>query len=156
MTSEEFSKFIGKAGDITILEIEKGAIKRFADSVEDYNPLYWDEEQAGKSRYGSIIAPPGFFGWPAKRGGSLLPKVSMEVGAAAAQAGYPRLIDGGMEYDFFQPIRAGDVLASLDRIADVVVREGKSGKMILVTRETSYTNQNGALVAKTRQTLIYR
>ena len=44
------------------MEVEKGAIKKYADAVDDHNPLYWDDEYAKNSRYGSIIAPPGFFG----------------------------------------------------------------------------------------------
>ena len=64
MLPEEITKFIGEAGDTRTLEVEKGAIRRFADAVDDPDPLYYDEEYARNSRYGSMIAPPGFFGWP--------------------------------------------------------------------------------------------
>ena len=73
-----------------------------------------------------------------------------------AQAGYPNLLDGGMEYEFFSPVRAGDVLAALPTIMSIAERETKTGKLVFSVTETTYTNQNGSLVAKSRQTFIHR
>ena len=53
-------------GDDILGDAYEYLIKKFADAMDDRNPLYWDEEYAGNSRFGSIIAPPGFFGWPSK------------------------------------------------------------------------------------------
>jgi hypothetical protein len=64
MISEKLEKLIGKQGDVVILEIEKGAIRKFADAVDDHNPLFWDDDYARESSYGGLVAPPGFFGWP--------------------------------------------------------------------------------------------
>jgi len=101
MLPEEIARFIGKVGDIIIVEVEKGAIKRYADAVGDFNPLYWDGEYAGKSRYGSIIAPPGFFGWPSKwsEWGPNYTSLREEITPGLAQAGYRRALDGGIEYE---------------------------------------------------------
>ena len=158
MISEEVTELIGKVGDIRIMEVEKGAIKRYADAVDDRNPLYWDEEYAKDSRYGCILAPPGFFGWPTRWTGGmpLHAKLRDEVSATLAQAGYSRRLDGGIEYEFFCPVQAGDVLAALPRIIDIYEQEGKTGKLVFLVVETTYTNQNGDLVAKARQTSIQR
>ena len=158
MISEEVTNLIGKVGDIMIMEVEKGAIKRYADAVDDRNPVYWDEEYARNSRYGSIVAPPGFFGWPTKWTGGMPIRTRLrdEVSAILAQAGYSRDLDGGVEYEFFCPVRAGDVLTALPRIIDIYEREGKTGKLAFSVVETTYTNQNGDLVAKARQTMIHR
>jgi len=158
MLPEEITKFIGKAsGRAGISHVEKGAIMRFADAVGDHNPLYYDEEYAKNSRYGSVIAPPGFLGWPARgiRGGTFASQ-NVEGGPDLAKAGYPRIIDGGYEYEFFLPVRAGDILASSSMTKDIVEREGKTGKMAFVITESTYTNQNGDLVAKARHTMIHR
>ena len=154
MLTEEVTKFIGQSGEVRILEVDKGAIRRYAEAVDDLNPVYWDEEYARNSRYGSMIAPPGFFGWPIRREGSAPDEGGVTV--ALAKAGYTRNLNGGEEFEFFQPVRAGDTLAALSRIADIREREGRTGKMVFVTTETTYTNQHGALVAKARQTLIVR
>ena len=90
MLPQELTQLIGKTGEPVILEVEKGAIKRFADAVGDRNPLYWDEEHARNSRYGSIVAPPGFFGWPTKWRSTMpfLPELRQELVDTITSAGY--------------------------------------------------------------------
>jgi acyl dehydratase len=166
MLPEEVTKFIGKSIGTVVCEVEKGAIKKFADAVDDPNPFYWDEKFAGKSRHGSIIAPPGFFGWPVKlpRGMTFQrptdisdpPEVTESLRAALAKAGFWRVVDGGIEYEFFLPVRAGDVLTAKSMIKDIVGREGKTGKMAFMVIETAYHNQSNELAAMARATAIYR
>ena len=158
MLPDEVKQFIGKSTGVRIFEVERGAIRRFADAVDDPNPLYRDDEYARNSRYGSIIAPPGFFGWPSRqpRGAPLTSEFVAGLGEALANAGFPRVLDGGMEYEFFQPVRAGDILAASTVVKDIIGREGRSGKMAFVIMETTYVNQNGDVVAKARSTSIHR
>lgn len=166
MLPEEITEFIGKSIGTVVCEVEKGSIKRFADAVGETNPLYWDEKYAEKTRYGSIIAPPGFFGWPVKlpRGMTFQrptdisdpPEVTENLRAALAKAGFWRVVDGGIEYEFFQPVCAGDVLTAKSIIKDIVGREGKTGKMAFMVMETAYHNQNNELAAMARATAIYR
>jgi len=160
---EEVAKLIGKAGETVVMEVEKGAIKRIADAIGDSNPLYWDEEYARNSRCGGIIAPPGFTGWPAKWRWNLylfyMPQYSdlyREWVDAMDKAGYTGRLDGGWEFDFFQLVRAGDTLACTPKITDIVERQGKSGTLTLTTFEMTYINQNGDVVSKTRNNMIYR
>ncbi len=161
MLPKEVIELIGKAGDVRVFEVEKEVIRRFADAVGDQNPLYYDEEYARNSRYGSIIAPPGCISspWFGKlKSGAPSSDVREELRAALIKAGYtnPGAIDAGIEYEFFRPVRAGDIIASTSMIKEVVEREGKTGKMAFTITETTYTNQNDDLVAKTRGTLIQR
>lgn len=153
MAIEELKKFIGRTDDPYIMDVEKGAIKRYAEAIGDPNPLYHDEEHAAKSRYGTIISPPGFFGWPVKSRPHLS-GVRKELLEAIMKAGYKRLLDGGSEFDFLLPVRAGDTLAVSGRIADVYEREGKAGKLMFAVTETTYINQNGYRVARLRSTLV--
>lgn len=158
MLPEEITKFIGKTEAPLIFEVEKGAIRKFADAVGDKSPLYWDEEYARNTKYGTLLAPPGFFGWPLKWEGGMpfFPKIREELVAALAAAGYPRLLDGGIEFEFFHPVRAGDTLVAVMKIADIYARESKGGNLVFSVMETSYFNQNGAHVAVARQSLIAR
>ncbi len=158
MPPEEVTSLVGKSGDTVIMEVEKGAIKRYADAVGDFNPIYWDEDYARNSRYGSIIAMPGFFGWPTRwpESGPNSSKLREELFAALAQAGFKRALDGGIEYEFLSPIRAGDVLTALPRMTSIAERETKKGTLVFSVTETTYTNQSGDLVARVRQTLIHR
>ena len=157
MLPDEVKQFIGRGAGVRMFEVEKGAIRRFADAVDDPNPLYRDDEYARNSSYGSIIAPPGFFGWPSRlpRGAPLTAESTADLGMALAKAGYLRVLDGGMEYEFFSPIRAGDTLAASSVIKEIREREGSTGKMVFLIMETTYTNQNGDVVAKARSTSIH-
>ncbi len=161
MLPEEVSKLTGKAGEVMVFDVEKEPIRRFADAVGDLNPLYWDQEYARSSRYGSIIAPPGFISSPwfsRPKSGTTSSSAREELRDALQKAGYtnPAAIDAGIEYEFFCPVRAGDTIAFTSTIKDITEREGKTGKMAFIITETTYTNQNGDLVAKARGTLIQR
>jgi len=62
----------------------------------------------------------------------------------------------GMHYienDWRKPIQTmevGDKITALGKLVDAQVKEGKSGKMLLLTGEVTYTNQKGELVARER------
>ena len=157
MVTEDMKKLIGLSSEPSVSEVEKGAIQRFAIAVDDPNPLWTDEEYAKKSRYGGIIAPPGFFGWPAKAqwtfgmGGPMA-----DVLAEFTKAGFPIVLDGGMAYEFFIPVRPGDTLVSTAKVTDIYERAGRAGTSLFGTIETTYVNQNGDIVAKGQATLIGR
>ena len=153
MVPDSLKQYIGKVDPPHLREVEKGAIRRYADAVGDNNPLYYDEEYAKKTKYGGIIAPPGFFGWAKKTISSSEGLIGL-IGAMI-EAGYAGILDGGMAYDFYLPVRVGDTLVGSPKVADISLKEGKT-KMMILRFETSYTNQNGDIVAKSYQTLIGR
>jgi acyl dehydratase len=154
MIPEEMTQCIGLVDPPTVYEVEKGAIRRYADAVGDDNPLYRDEVYASKSRYGGIIAPPGFFGWPVgdiPMGGAIGKAIT-----AAMNAGYFRILDAGKSYEFFLPVRPGDTLVGSPQIDDIAEKEGKSGSMYIISFKTTYRNQNGDVVANSVQSFICR
>ena len=154
MVPDELKQYIGKIDPPHVREVEAGAIRRYAEAVGNENPLYSDIEYASRSRYGGIIAPPGFFGWASA--GVPESEGIMAMMTAIINAGYYRILDGGMSYEFFLPVRAGDTLIDSPKIKDINAKEGKSGVMMICEFETTYLNQNGDLVAKASQTLIGR
>ena len=160
MLPEEIKKLIGTSGQVQFYEVEKGTIRRFADAVDDANPLYHDEEYARNSKYGSIIAPPGFFGWPLKqaRNSPLAIDIPPELETAFTQASYPLslVLDGGMEYEFFLPVRAGDVLSAVTTVRSLRERSSETGTIIVAFLDTAYHNQHGALVARQQAMFIRR
>jgi|WetSurMetagenome_2_1015567.scaffolds.fasta_scaffold1155337_1 acyl dehydratase len=154
MIPEEARRLIGKVDPPYVREVEGGAVRRYADAVGNGNPLYQDEDCAKKTRYGGLIAPPGFFGWPVKTE----PQSESVLAAMAAveKAGYHRLLDGGIVYDFLRPVRVGDRLIVYMKVKDIVERESKGGTMIVMELEANYLNEKGDLVARSCQTLIRR
>jgi acyl dehydratase len=158
MVPENVQRFVGKAVPPVVREVEAGAIRRYAEAVGNGNPLYTDREYAASSPYGSVVAPPGFFGWPVKNvaASTGLPPIVAELQRALGDAGFPRILDGGMAYEFHLPVRAGDTLVVSYKVKDITEKQGKSGAMMVCDFETTYLNQNGDLVARSSQTFIVR
>jgi hydroxyacyl-ACP dehydratase HTD2-like protein with hotdog domain len=116
--------------------------------------LYHDVEYAKNSKYGGMIAPLGFHGWPIKGGlmemmGSIIPPI--------LNAGYPVIVDGGLELESFVPIRAGDILSSHSTMTNIAEKTTKSGKgMLILTTEMNFLNQNGDKALVERSSVICR
>lgn len=151
--TDDMAGLIGTQSAPVIMEVERGAIRRYAEAVGDPNPLYSDVEYARKSKYGEMICPPGFFGWPTKRRGMAEgPRLRDMI----AKAGPRRVVDNGGELEFMLPMRAGDTLTAVTKNADIYEEVGRSGnRLLLVIRETTYMNQNGDVVAKSRSRGLY-
>ena len=143
----ELAELIGTQYPPVILEVERGAIRRYAQAVSNPNPLYSDVEYANKSKYGEVICPPGFFGWPVKPGSPL----GLMFNQIRKITGLTTGLDNGGEIEFILPIRAGDILTSVTKIADIYEEIGRSGnRLLLLIFEITYINQNGDTVAKSR------
>lgn len=139
---------IGKEVPPFDFPIERGKIKEFANAIGDDNPIYYDLEYAGKSPFRGIIAPPTF----------TRTQVFWRPGPTNAEvAGLDGrfVLHGEEEYEYFQPIFAGDILTCRTKITAAYEKEGKrGGKMIFVTFETTFHNQRGEKVQVSRSTTI--
>jgi hydroxyacyl-ACP dehydratase HTD2-like protein with hotdog domain len=67
---------------------------------------------------------------------------------------FNRVLDGGSEWEYFQPVRTGDRITAVGRISDIRERAGRLGLMILVTTVLTYRNQFDEVVATQTNTLI--
>lgn len=144
--TEEMKRLIGVESEPVVYEIEKGMITRFAEAIEDPNPLWQDEAKAKKTKYKSIIAPPTFLA--SLRHEKLFQQL-LEMESSAK-----RLLNGGNELEYFSPIRPGDVITVTGKLANLREREGKMGKMLFMIVEMTYKNQKGEIVAKSKNTII--
>ena len=136
---------LGVESEPIIYDVEKGHVRRFAEAVGDLNPLYIDEGQARRTRYGSIIAAPTFFR------AMLVDPPDVDI---AKQTGMENRLDGGSEWEFFEPARPGDRISATARFSDFTVRDGRMGTMLYITIDNSYRNQLGAMVVTQRVTRI--
>jgi acyl dehydratase len=126
-------------------DVEKGAIRRFAEAIGDEDPIYYDEHAAQAAGFKTIPAPPTF----------LCTFRAQELPDLKVQFGRVRL-NGGNEYEYYQPIYAGDTITLTAKYVDVNERSGRTGNMVFVITELTFTNQQGAVVAKGRNTGIMR
>lgn len=161
MLPEKVTRFLNQTELRMTFYVEKGAIEKYVDAVDDPNPLYWNEEYARKSKYGSVIAPPGFLGWPSimkmKTENQPLPlAIGGKLAQALAEIGYGRVVNGTMAFEFFQPVYSGEALNSEAVIESIVEKEGRSGKMVFVTTTRTYYNSMGEKVATQSHTTVHR
>ena len=145
--TRDFMKLIGVEAEPEIWEVEKGHIRRFAQAIGDSNPLWQDEEYARKTRYGGIIAFPLYL-----NDVGLVRFVDRLVDMCPDKAN----INGGTDLEYYRPMRPGDTLTTVAKLSEVKERTGKTGVMIFLTIEVTYTNQKGELVARCRNTFIRR
>jgi len=136
---------IGAVGRQVTIEVDKSLIRKFAEAVGDPNPLWHDDEYAIRSRHGSMVAPPSLVCSVMFSGGDARPELPLP---------YDRKLDAKGEWEFFLPIRAGDVITSKTKFIKLEERQGKSGAMLFLTFETSHENQRGKLVAKSWTTIV--
>ena len=78
--TDEARKQIGKTSEPRTYEVERGAIRRFAEAIEDRNPLFNSDRDARQTRYGSMIAPPTF----CRSMGAPIPDIKLDMPTSAA------------------------------------------------------------------------
>ncbi len=142
--SDEHKKFIGIESEPITHEVERGAIRLFAQAIGDPNPLFNDEKLARKTRFGGMIAPPTFVRL-------LMPREMPRVDIPNMPK---RLLDGGSEWEFYEPIRPGDRITVIARLADLRETEGRMGTMVVRVTEVRYINQFDELCTIQRMSLI--
>jgi acyl dehydratase len=150
LITDDLRKLIGVTLDTIVFKVEEGAIQRYTQAIGDPNPLYSDPDFASRTKYGRLLAPPGFTGWPVKAGLDMFKLVELLTKAGAPS----RLLDGGIEFEFIKPIGAGDVLTATAKIASITERGTKLGKTMFATLETTFVDGKGGLALRSRSTLI--
>ncbi len=155
--TEEMRSVIGAESPPWTYEVTSTGVRAFARGVGYADPVYFDVAAAQAAGYRNLPAPPSYVGTPV-----FIPGVSHPVFSAPAEGlpqvkhGLAGLLDGGTETEYLEEVCAGDTLTAVTRIAALEVRESRSlGKMLLVTTESTYTNQEGRRAIVQRSQVIY-
>ena len=132
--SDELQNLLNVEFGPEVYEIEKGMVRRFAEAIDDPNPL-WRE-----------MAPPTF---PA----ALIPSELLHK-VVTAKCPLTRFLNGGNELEYYQPIKVGDVISVTARLDKLRKMESKEGRTLFMIMEITYQNQRGDVVARGRSTFI--
>jgi len=123
-------------------------IRRWVQALDYPNPVHWDEEFAGSSKFGGIVAPQSF-------------TVAMDYGhgchpACVGNIPGTHLIFAGEEWWFYgTAIRPGDKLTQERRFDGYSVTDTAfAGPTMFARGDTVHRNQHGTLIAKERATAI--
>jgi acyl dehydratase len=128
------------------VEVEKGAIRRFAEAIGESAEIYFDEAFARSLGYEGIVAPPTF------------PTTFRPPSKAAWIRGLDegRILAGEQGFRYRRPILAGDQLQCELRLTEVQDKRSSKGNMELIIQDLIVTSPSGDLVCINRRVVIYR
>jgi hypothetical protein len=156
MISNSTKKLLGKE-KICSFDVTKKDIRRFAQAINDSNPLYYDEEYAKKTKFKSIVAPPlfvqsfAFEDIPIHRLPSDGSPIELNIPIIAKKT-----VGGGSVYEIYQRTRPGDRITVKSKLVDIYIKSGRSGLLYFIVVDTIFTNQHGQIIAKEKATFIKR
>ncbi|ABS24605.1 MaoC family dehydratase N-terminal domain-containing protein [Anaeromyxobacter sp. Fw109-5] len=137
---------IGRESEPVEHEVERSAIRRFADALGDPNPIYQDEAAAQAAGYAALVAPPTF---PVTLTANERFRHSLDLGTRS-------ILHSEQQLEYARPIVAGDRITVVSRVADVLERPGASGPMDVLVLEDEGRDEKGEWVFRSRATLILR
>lgn len=137
---------IGRRSEPILNEVERGAVRRFAEALGLTDPLHLDERVAVASGLRGLLAPPSF---PITFRSAIDFRESLRLGNRG-------LLHAEQSFEFFRPICAGDRIQVVGTIVDVGERTGVAGAMDTVVVEDEGRDEGGNLVYRGRKTLIVR
>lgn len=154
---ERIKPFLGKTGPTrwSARPIERSAIWNFCEAVEDANPVYWDEEEAAKSRFGRLIAPPqalmalNMQPWwlppflrerAAEQEAALGPSPSSLAFEIVREFGFVTATNVTREEEYLQPFGPGDGrIGQRDRLVSVSpIKKTRVGPGVFLTTEIEF------------------
>jgi acyl dehydratase len=141
LITEQMRNAVGNLVNVSVKEIDKTRIETYLMATGDSNPLFRDSDEARGSRYVGPIVPPG-----------LIITMQMEGESPGFYMDYmlhlKGAIDAGGSWEFFKPVREGDILVVDRKLVDINEKKGSLGNMLFCRFETTYRNQREEIVAK--------
>ncbi len=144
--SEIDRTLIGTFSEPFTVEVERGAIRKFADAIGDPNPAYRDADAARALGYDGILAPPTF---PT----CFRPPKEPPWFATLDRR---RVMAGQMSFDYARPIVAGMRLVCRLRFVAVEDKQGSKGSMELLHQALEGRDESGELVFTSGRSTVYR
>ena len=150
LDTTDVERWIGRplGGGLLKDPIAPNDIRRWAQGMQNPNPLFYDEAYAAAGRHGRLVAPQSF---------AVCTETSHGAGPAI-QGVIPgqHMIFGGDEWWFFGPtLEPGDLVQHDRMLFDYKVSETKfAGPTMFSRGDTSYIKQTGEVVCKQRSTSV--
>ena len=127
-------------------EITNEIIDQANNSVGETGPAFLSDEEAKEAGYRGRIAPPTLCCILVRQ--VSLPDVKVKFGRTQMHA--------GQRVEPKAPVYAGDQLSASSHLKDVYAKTGRSGTMVFVVWETTFSNQDGLVVAEVQESFARR
>ena len=126
-------KFIGHEFAASEIDITRWRISQFANAIRNSKPIYYDVHEAKKQGFKDIPVPPTFFSRMTFSDPNFFATLGVD---------FRKLLDGGREIKYYSQCQAGDTISYQTKVENIVEKEGKRGKMDLITVVTSGKNKD--------------
>lgn len=137
-----FTESIGKKSNKVKNMVERGAVKKFAESIGDTHPIYLDEETGENSRYKRNIAPPTF------------PRVFDYGVIDGLNLPNKGLIHGEQTYHYKRPLLVGEEIYCYTVVKDYYEKAGKNGSMGFLVLENNGQDLSGNTIFTSSSVVI--
>src|SRR4051794_804752 len=127
-------------------EVGREKIREYARAVGEENPVHHDPTAAREAGFRNVVAPPMFC--VVYSAGAMGPAIlDPELGINLML-----MVHGGQEFEWGEPVVAGDMITTEARVKDVYEKNG----MKFYVFESESKNQDGATTVKGKWTNIVR
>ena len=127
-------------------EITNEIIDRANSSIGETGPVFASEAGGKEAGYQGRVAPPTLCCILVRQ--VALPDVKLKFGRTQMHA--------GQRVEPKAPVYAGDQLTASSHLKDVYAKTGRSGTMVFTVWETTFTNQDGLVVAEVQESFAKR
>jgi acyl dehydratase len=137
---------VGKTWDPVSFAVEGERIAQYADAIGADSPLHRDPAAAQAAGFRGVVAPPMFcvvYSSPAMGPALFDPEVELNFAA---------MVHGGQEFEWGEPVCAGDEITTTVSCASIEERDGKGFYVF----ESVSANQEGEETVRAKWTNIVR
>ena len=127
-------------------ELTAEMVQAYTNSIGDTNPISCDGAAAKTAGFRGIVAPPTICTMFVRQ--VKLPSIDLKFGNMRFHA--------GQRVQSKAPIIAGDSLSASSHLKDVYAKTGRSGTMVFTVWETTFSNQDGEVVADVQESFAAR
>jgi acyl dehydratase len=136
----------GPLGPDDSMPIESISVRRMALTLDNLDPIHYDEAAARARGYRGVVAP-----WP------LLWLIFFNCRQAPLVFDFGRAtLHGEDSYEYHEPMIVGDVVTVSAAVVQTSVKQGKSGNMGVTVTRREFRNQLGQLCAVMSTTNLRR
>ena len=129
---------IGKRYSPVTYEVGREKIREYAHAVGEVNAVHHDPDAAREAGFRAVVAPPMFcvvYSAPAVGPAVLDPEVGID---------FASMVHGGQEFEWGEPVCAGDAITTTARVAEISERDGRGYYVF----ESTSVNQDGHEVVR--------
>jgi len=137
---------VGKSWPAATYEVGREKIREYAQAIGADSPVYVDREAARAAGFRDVAAPPMcavVYSAPAMAPAVLDPEVGID---------FARMVHGGQEFEWGEPVCAGDEITTAASCLEITERDGKGFYVF----ESVSENQRGERVVRGVWTNIVR